>query len=507
MERRSTRNGERVLFFLLFVTFSYFHQGGFANSNSRFDLTLALAFERTYSIDAFHANTIDKVRVGGHYFSEKAPGAAYAALPVPLVGALVLDTGDLRGEPGLGDLLLHLATALSAGLVSALAGVAFRRLVLRINPALSRSAATLITIGVFLGTPLFAYSTMLFGHALAAGWLVIGLELGLAAGAPPRADLRRAAGAAFALGLAVLSEYPAAVPALAIWVAIVALAADRRRIWLGAAAAAIPAALLMVHQAASFGSPLAIGYGKLEGTPFGSGMAQGLFGITLPSPPAMLQLLFGEYRGLFVYAPILALAVGALAWWPRRLRLRLAVPLMLGSVALLLVISSYVFWQGGPAFGPRHLVPIMPLLGLGLAFQPAGTAWRTVLGTVVAASVALNLAGTATTPFVSEFETKPLTGIYPSLVRDGAVSLNPVSLFTPAGAVDARWEHADRHPLAAYNIGERLGLAGWVSLLPLAAAWLLGITVLRRQASVDDAPDQGAQGAARTAADHEQANA
>ena len=488
MPSSGARRSEIVLFLLFFVTFGYFHQGGFANSNSRFDLTLALAFERTYSIDAFHANTIDKVRIGGRYFSEKAPGAAYAALPVPLAAALLLDTDDLAGEPGRGDMLLYLATALSAGLLSALAAVSFRRAALRLNPTLSGPAATLLTAGVYLGTPLFAYGTMLFGHAQAAAWLVIGLELGLGAGAAGRTSVRRAAAAALALGLAVLTEYPAALPALAVWGAVVAMASDRRRAWIGAAAAVGPALLLMAHQQASFGSPLAIGYGRLAGTPFESGMAQGLFGITLPSMPALLQLLFGEYRGLFVHAPVLALAVGAFAWWPGRLLGRVALPLLGGSAALLLVIASYAYWQGGPAFGPRHLVPTIPLVGLGLAFYPPGRWWRRGLVAATLLSIGLNLVGTATTPFVSEFETKPLTTIYPSLARDGAVSLNPVSLFTAADSVDARWEHAAQHPWAAWNLGERAGLTGWASLLPLGALWAVGAALTRRRAPLDRRP-------------------
>ena len=483
-----------ILFLLLFVTFGYFHQGGFANPNSRFDLSLALAFERSYAIDAFQSNTIDKVRVGGHYYSEKAPGAAYAALPVPLAAALVLDTADLRGEPGLGDLLLHLSTVLSAGLLSALAAVAFRRLLRRINPALSMGSAMAITAAIYLGTPLFVYSTTLFGHALAAAWLVIGLELGLGAATTRPADLRQASAAAFALGLSVLSEYPAALPALAAWAAIILLARDRRRVWLGAAAAAIPAALLMLHQGTSFGSPFAIGYGRLAGTPFESGMARGIFGIALPSGTAAMQLLFGGYRGLFVYAPILALAVGALAWWPGAVRRRLALPLLAGAIALVLVISGYTYWQGGPAFGPRHLVPIIPLVALGLAFYPAGRGWVVLLAVVATVSVALNVVGTATTPYVSEFETAPLTEIYPMLARDGAISLNPVSLFTPAAEVDARWQQAGAHPWAAYNLGERLGLSGWVSLFPLATLWAAGIVLARRHpGSVGHGADQRAE--------------
>ncbi len=172
--------------------------------------------------------------------------------------------------------------------------------------------------------------------------------------------------------------------------------------------------------------------------------------------------------------------VAGFLFWPRRERRRLAFPLVAGSVALWLVISSYTYWQGGPAFGPRHLVPIIPLLGCGLAFWPSDATWNRALAVIAAVSITVNLVGTATTPFVSEFIPDPLVSVYPRLVADGATSINPVEFLTPSPEVDARWENPRRYPAASYNIGERLGFRGWWSLLPLVLVWVAGLSWRRR---------------------------
>ena len=466
--------GDFRWFLLLLVTFAYFHQGGFANSNARFDLALSIGLDHRYDIDPLAFNTIDKVRIAGHYYSEKAPGSAYAALPVVIAASPFVTLDELKQRPRLAEWLLHLATAASAGLLSALAAVAFRRLLSLLQPARSHVSSWLITLGVFLGTPLFVYSTVLFGHAITAAWLVIGLYAGLKAARLRSAATGYALLGSLALGLAVLTEYPAILPAAAIAAGVLAVARRPARLLIaGAPAALLPAGLLMLHQYAAFGSPFAVGYGKLGGTQFATGMSRGFFGIGLPDPVAAAQLLFGTYRGLFVYAPVLAAAVLGFVFWPRVLRRRLAPALLGGAAVLWLAIASYTYWQGGPAFGPRHLVPAMPLLGLGLAFWPRRRPWNGALAVLVVVSIVVNLVGTATTPFVSEYIPDPIVSVYPRLAADGAVAINPVSFLTPAAEVDARWDQLQRYPWASFNLGELAGLHGWVSLLPLVALWAL----------------------------------
>ena len=81
--------GDSRWFLLLFITFAWFHQG-LANSNARLDLALSIGMGHRYDIDPLAFNTIDKVSIGGHFYSEKAPGTAYLALPAVLIASTVV---------------------------------------------------------------------------------------------------------------------------------------------------------------------------------------------------------------------------------------------------------------------------------------------------------------------------------------------------------------------------------------------------------------------------------
>lgn len=485
------RQNDALVFGLLLVTYAWFYQGGFSNQNARYDLSLALALEHRATIDSFSANTIDKVTVAGHSYLEKAPGASWLALPVPLLASLFVGTADVLAAPWLGDLLLWAGTVASVSLLTSAAAVAFRRTLLLLAPDMPASTASGLALVVFGTTLMLPYATMLFGHAVAGSWLVIALHALLRAGradVDPRAARRAAAAGALALGAVVLTEYPLAVPvaAVAAGAFLSARDAERRLLLLRAAPLALlPVAGILVHNAVTFGGPFAFGYGKLQNTAFASGMSRGLFGIALPSPRALVQLLFGTYRGLFVYAPVLLVAVASYRAWPRALFRTLALPLLLGCVGLLLVISGYAFWQGGTCYGPRHLVGVVPLLGLGFAFVPRGWVRSPVFAGIVLCSAVLALLGTAITPNVTEFELDPLRRAYLPLLRAGEVSISPVAFLTPASENAARHIAYRAYPWASFNVGELLGLRGLWSLAPLGLAWLVAGLRLRRAARAE----------------------
>ena len=90
--RRLLQGERRVgwgLFFLLWFSFSYFHQPWTGvNQVSRLDLLHAVFKEGRLEITTYHQNTMDKAVQEGRYFSDKAPGAA--ALAAPAFGAAAL---------------------------------------------------------------------------------------------------------------------------------------------------------------------------------------------------------------------------------------------------------------------------------------------------------------------------------------------------------------------------------------------------------------------------------
>lgn len=83
-------------------------------------------------------------------------------------------------------------------------------------------------------------------------------------------------------------------------------------------------------------------------------------------PEGLPGLFFDQEFGLFVYAPIYALAIaGAVALWRRQRVLALAGALAFGGVVL--TASVWPMWRGG--FNPpaRFLVPLVPVLAAALA--------------------------------------------------------------------------------------------------------------------------------------------
>lgn len=481
LRNKVERQCDGLLFAFLWLVFAYFYQGGFSNQASRFDLALSLGFEHQLSIDSWHDNTIDKAEVGGRFYSEKAPLAAYLATPVTLLGSLVWTKDDLKSRPERLDWLHYAATIVTVSLLSAASAVAFRRLLCLVNPSLPLAAAFFWTAVCYLGTPIVVYSTMLFGHQLAGGLVVIGFYLLLESRGQVSAKTRDGAWilGCFVLGLAVFAEYPVAALAVGCFLSGVLFAQPRRApLALGVAAALLPAVALGIHNQLSFGSPFSLGYGHLQSTIFADQMRRGFFGVTWPRPDAALQLLFGVYRGLFIYAPVLVIA--CLGWWLGAGRQRYLWPAIAGAGVLLLVNSSYAYWQGGACFGPRHLVPAIGLVGLGLAHVPESLRRSPAVIGLAALSIGINAAGTVVTPFLSEFDRNPLA-TYARLLRRGLVAINPMAFSTPAADAGARWRDLRAYAQASFNLGELLGLSGPWSLLPLVGlAALITLLITRR---------------------------
>jgi hypothetical protein len=93
------------------------------------------------------------------------------------------------------------------------------------------------------------------------------------------------------------------------------------------------------------------------------------FGFSTPLPKGLFGLWLSPGVGLFVYTPILLMSVIAWRWfyqrWPMEAILILAL-FLLRSV----FFGRYWAWEGGATWGPRHLVPLIPLLLVPVGFLP-----------------------------------------------------------------------------------------------------------------------------------------
>ena len=110
-----------VISLALFLSMAYFYQGGGWNPNSRMNLVRSLGDEGSWSVDTWAHNTGDRAKFGEHYYSDKAPGVSYLALPFYSLYRLFFGTPSSDRALMLASFLcvimsISLPLALSAGL-------------------------------------------------------------------------------------------------------------------------------------------------------------------------------------------------------------------------------------------------------------------------------------------------------------------------------------------------------------------------------------------------------
>jgi hypothetical protein len=127
------------------------------------------------------------------------------------------------------------------------------------------------------------------------------------------------------------------------------------------AGAVVPTLILLGYNQRAFGSPWDMGYFHHATKIFADvHSAANPLGLRRPDWSKAVPLVWGRYRGLLFYAPVVAASVPGwlvLAW--RRLWGMAAVSL-LAVAAVFLVNLSYPEWTGGWSTGPRLLVPLLP---------------------------------------------------------------------------------------------------------------------------------------------------
>jgi hypothetical protein len=472
---------DRLLYWILgvalVVSYAYFYQGGGWNQNSRFALVRAITERDTLQIDEYRGTTGDRAVWKGHFYSDKAPGVSLLALvPVDIVRALNSAMNVAHDSDEAITRTSYLATVLVSGLSTTVAALCV--LWLSLSWGYSRGAALFAATAYAVASPAWCYATLFMGHALCAGCLMVALTAGVALrDASPARSRALAWVVGLAAGWAVVSEFPAAVPVLFVCGLVFATmkAAGRtgtetRAVALRVAAGgAIAGAVLLAYNAAAFGSPLHLGYASEEGF---EQLHTGLFGISWPEWWRVREILIGAYRGILPIAPLVAvMPVGLVVLgndprtgWPARVA---------GATAIfyLALNASYFYWEGGWAFGPRHLVPALPLLALGLA--PLWDRWagwgRVALGILWAWGAAVTLVAVSTTPQPPAAIARPVTELMIPAFREGHLALN-TQRFTDMRADEAAIaRHAP--PSASWNLGMIMGLTGLASLIPLALVW------------------------------------
>ena len=365
--------GAVALFLLVWLSCAWFGSWELnPNNSTRLFAAISLVEDGDATIDEFAALTIDKAQFGDHVYLDKAPGMTLMALPA--VWAADAVTGDSArpydkrlGDPGLARFLrlrLRIAAASGPALLTAIAAALLYDMALGLTG--SMAAALFAAVGYALGTPIWGWSTTIFGHAAVAALYVIATWGVWRAAA---GSVRGAALAGAALGWSVVVEYQAllAGSAIGIWALCGVWRLPNRWRLIGVAAAASVAMLvpLVAYNLLAFGTVFRLGYQGVVGW---EGMNQGLFGLTWPNMGVLWEITFGVRRGLLWVAPVLVMAPQGL-WCMTRDRRTRAIGAMASAVVMiqLLVNAAYVYWDGGNSTGPRLAMPMVGLLALGLA--------------------------------------------------------------------------------------------------------------------------------------------
>jgi hypothetical protein len=465
---------------VIFFSFIYFYEGGGWNQNSRFDLLRAIVERHTLQIDAYHENTQDKAHYNGHYYSDKAPGLVFPAVPFALAARPALRMVGVDPESPRGEVALsYIVTAGAVALPTALAGVCLFFLGLRFGSGVGGAAFAAVVMG--LGTPMWAYAGLFWAHALVGACLVFAFAaaLGLRDSSRARGDFLWALAVGLAAGWATVTEYPAApASAMLAWLALSQAwprgVGARWRVAAGVGVGAgICVAVLLAYLHAAFGG-FRPSYAYYDANSFSFMQQRGYMGLTYPHPDRLLKILFGCSRGLLFASPVVVAAPVGLWLLGRRStegstekgKSQRAAAVVVAAIAAyyFLFNASFYWWKSGLSFGPRYAGACIPLLcvGLAVAWQRAIPAWRSVLAGLAACSVLVALMVVATTSQLSMQDSCPIVHSTWPAFWSGQLALNRESMLT-VGESNGRW--------GAFNLGQLVGLRGLASLIPLLAVW------------------------------------
>jgi len=344
---RATRRTARRLGLFAFLLFALSGGGRIVGSDevTMLELSRAMLAGR---IDVPAGATLEG-RDGRHY-TKNAPGQAILALPLVATAQTVTRVTGLSPERR--ELAVRFVTSFFNAIVTAVLLAVFYLFVRWLG---ARDGAALVT-ALLLGftTPVWVYAKSFMAEPLQA----LGLLLALWGALRARHDPRRPwmAGTGFLLAVLVKpSMGPLALMALApLW-------SRGRRGFLTTVGVGMVAVLLFaLYNLARFGNPFQSGYGS-QAT---------LGGYSTPLWVGLYGLLLSSGKGVLWFAPVLWLApAGARAMRHAGGVRRAAVTATLAATGVaLLLYGSFEHWAGDGSFGPRYLLPLLPLGFVAVAF-------------------------------------------------------------------------------------------------------------------------------------------
>jgi hypothetical protein len=283
----------------------------------------------------------------GQKYPQFMPGQAIVSIPLYLIGRWLSGVPlTLRSV-----ILAHWTTSLFNPIVIALTGWLVAVVASRLGYA--RRLSIGLGLAYALCTMVVPYSGTYFGEPVIALLILLAVYAVYAAHGGRRASMWLfVAGTSLGLTVFIRERSAIMIPPFIVYVYL----CRRRVLWRGWAAFFTPlvlfAAIIGLLNWSRYGSPLTFGFSALQHTSFSTPVVLGLYG-----------LLISPGKGLLLYNPIAWAGFIGLAIMFRTRR-KEAILFALVILAELLFFAVYEFWTGGWNWGPRYIMPVLPLLVL-----------------------------------------------------------------------------------------------------------------------------------------------
>ncbi len=331
----------------------------------------------------------------GRHYTKNAAGQAVIALP--LVAAAEGAAALAGFDPPRRRLAVRFATSFFNAAITALVLTVFYLLARMIGAGPGASLGGALLLG--FTTPLWPYAKSFMAEPLQALGLLLVLMGAVAARKIPRGEGIASLGILIAVS-AKLSMLPLALACLApMW------GLSWRRFVRPAQSLLIALAGHAIYNWARFGTPLETGYGaQASAAAFTTPLLVGLYG-----------LLISSGKGVMWYAPLLWLV--PIGW--RKMRRDAVPPPVAGDAPPvwtpagaahiaswgvlaawgvgLFLYARFQHWAGDGSFGPRYLIPLLPLafLPVVLALEHATRARKIAIAVLAAAGLTVQIGGVA----------------------------------------------------------------------------------------------------------------
>ncbi|HEX3519387.1 MAG TPA: hypothetical protein VHT29_10175 [Solirubrobacteraceae bacterium] len=364
------------------------------NQTSHYDLIRSLNNDGT-TIDAYAANTGDKVEYKGHIYSARAPGLALFSLPFYYtITELGADSLAQESQAQKNDDEMIYFVGLWGNV---LPGLLLLLLVWQVSERFEPGYGVASAVALGLGTLVLPLSTLLFSHVFTAFLAFAAFALMLRErDGPPSPMLLALAG--LAVGYAVASEYPVFFAAVVLGLFLLSrrdalnptdVIRRAGAYILGCVVGIVP---LLLYNHYAFHSWTHLAYSDV------SRQKTGFFGIGAPSLKVLSTLLF-DSRGLLTISPVLIMAGVGTAMLYRLGRRAEALTIFGICLCYVGYNSGYYLPFGGGFMGPRFLTTMLPFL-----VAPLGIALKRFPGPTIA------LAAVSITATVVASLTHPLVG-------------------------------------------------------------------------------------------------